>query len=70
MTAKDCKVYMHMPRSSRVCLLNQLLPANSRQLQAQNCNTTVAGLELNTVTHVEGEEDAYSIFAETEAPLV
>ncbi|KAJ9073426.1 hypothetical protein DSO57_1016662 [Entomophthora muscae] len=69
-TAKDCKVFMCMLRSSQVFFLNQLLPPNSRQLWAQDCNTTVAGLERSTVTHVEGEEDTDSIFAETEAPLV
>ncbi|KAJ9063065.1 hypothetical protein DSO57_1003996 [Entomophthora muscae] len=65
MTAKDCKVFMRMPRSSRVRLLNQLLPANSCQLQVQDCNTTVVGLECSTVTHVEGEENNDSIFTET-----
>ncbi|KAJ9079712.1 hypothetical protein DSO57_1032639 [Entomophthora muscae] len=70
MTAKGCKAFMHMLHSSQVCFLNQLLPANSRQLQAQDCNTTVVGLECSTVTHVEGEEDNDSIFAETEALLV
>ncbi|KAJ9049490.1 hypothetical protein DSO57_1023839 [Entomophthora muscae] len=61
---------MCMPRSSQVCFLNQLLPANSRQLRAQECDTTVAGSESGTVTHVEGEENVDSIFVETEAPLV
>ncbi|KAJ9052660.1 hypothetical protein DSO57_1032139 [Entomophthora muscae] len=70
MTAKDCKAFMCMPRSSRVCFLNQLLPANSCQLQAQDCDTTVAGSECSTITHVEGEEITDSIFEETEAPLV
>ncbi|KAJ9065226.1 hypothetical protein DSO57_1021809 [Entomophthora muscae] len=69
MTAKDCKAFMCMLRSSWVCLLNQLLPENSCQLWAQDCDTTVAGLERSTVTHVEGEEDANSIFSETEVPL-
>ncbi|KAJ9067028.1 hypothetical protein DSO57_1003733 [Entomophthora muscae] len=59
-----------MPCSSWVRFLNQLLPANSRQLQAQDCDTTVAGSKRSTVTHVEGEEDNNSIFAETEVPLV
>ncbi|KAJ9087579.1 hypothetical protein DSO57_1031760 [Entomophthora muscae] len=58
-----------MPHSSWVCFLNQLLPANSRQLWAQDCNTTVAGSEHSTITCFEGEEDAESIFAETEALL-
>ncbi|KAJ9090015.1 hypothetical protein DSO57_1007009 [Entomophthora muscae] len=70
MTAEDCEAFMLMLRSSRVRFLNQLLPANSFQLWAQDCNTMVAGLERSTVTHVEGEEDNDSIFAETEAPLV
>ncbi|KAJ9068941.1 hypothetical protein DSO57_1023579 [Entomophthora muscae] len=70
MTDKDCKVFMQMLRSSWVQFLNQLLPANSHQLQAQDCNTTVAGSEHGTVTHVEGEEEVDSIFAETEAPLI
>ncbi|KAJ9076988.1 hypothetical protein DSO57_1021031 [Entomophthora muscae] len=69
MTAKDCKAFMCMPCSSWVRFLNQLLPPNSCQLQAQDSDTTVAGSEHSTVTHVEGEEDANSIFAETEAPL-
>ncbi|KAJ9087581.1 hypothetical protein DSO57_1031762 [Entomophthora muscae] len=59
-----------MPRSSWVRFLNQLLPVNSCQLQAQDCNTTVAGSECGTITHVEGEEEADSIFEETEAPLI
>ncbi|KAJ9089728.1 hypothetical protein DSO57_1009733 [Entomophthora muscae] len=70
MTDKDCKVFMCMPRSSWVHFLNQLLPANSCQLWAQDCNTTVAGSECGTVTHVEGEEEFDSIFLETEAPLI
>ncbi|KAJ9079821.1 hypothetical protein DSO57_1031611 [Entomophthora muscae] len=70
MTDKDFKVFMQMLHSSLVQFLNQLLPANSRQLQTQDCNTTVAGLECGTVTHVEGIEAVDSIFAETEAPLI
>ncbi|KAJ9049450.1 hypothetical protein DSO57_1024255 [Entomophthora muscae] len=70
MTAKDCNVFMCMPRSSRVCFLNQLLSANSHQLQAQDCDTMVLGSEHSIITHVEGEEDAKSIFAETEVLLV
>ncbi|KAJ9048124.1 hypothetical protein DSO57_1038157 [Entomophthora muscae] len=70
MTAEDCKVAMCMQRSSQVRFLNQLLPANSRQLWAQDCNTTVAGSECSTVIHVEGEEDADSIFSETKVLLV
>ncbi|KAJ9063171.1 hypothetical protein DSO57_1002904 [Entomophthora muscae] len=70
MMTKDCKAFMCMLRSSWVRFLNQLLPANSHQLRAQDCNTTVAGLEHDTVTHAEEKEDADSIFAETEAPLV
>ncbi|KAJ9049832.1 hypothetical protein DSO57_1020509 [Entomophthora muscae] len=70
MTAKDCKAFMCMPRSSQARFLNQLLPANSCQLQAQDYNTTVAGSDCSTVTHVEGEEDNDSIFVETEALLV
>ncbi|KAJ9078799.1 hypothetical protein DSO57_1002860 [Entomophthora muscae] len=60
MTDKDFKVFMHMLRSSWVRFLNQLLPANSCQLQAQDCGTTVAGLEKGTVTHIEGEEEVDS----------
>ncbi|KAJ9053979.1 hypothetical protein DSO57_1019158 [Entomophthora muscae] len=70
MTDKDCKAFMQMPHSSQVWLLNQLLPANSCQLWAQDCNTTVAGSECGTVTHVKGKEEVDSIFAETEAPLI
>ncbi|KAJ9060875.1 hypothetical protein DSO57_1026287 [Entomophthora muscae] len=70
MTDKDLKVLMCIPRSSWVRFLNQLLPANSCQLRAQDCNTTVAGLERGTIMHVEGEEKVGSIFAETEAPLI
>ncbi|KAJ9067322.1 hypothetical protein DSO57_1000901 [Entomophthora muscae] len=49
-----------------------LLPANSCQLQAQDCDTTMAGLEHDTVTHAEEEEGVDSNFteAEAEAPLI
>ncbi|KAJ9078770.1 hypothetical protein DSO57_1003234 [Entomophthora muscae] len=70
MMDKDCKVFMKMTRSSWVQFLNQLLPVNSHQLRAQDCDTMVAGSERGTVTHIEGEEDIDSIFAETEAPLI
>ncbi|KAJ9070828.1 hypothetical protein DSO57_1003293 [Entomophthora muscae] len=70
MTDEDCKAFMWMPCSSWVRFLNQLLPVNSCQLQAHDCDTTVAGSERGTVTHVEGEEEVDSIFAETEAPLI
>ncbi|KAJ9088629.1 hypothetical protein DSO57_1021109 [Entomophthora muscae] len=70
MTGKDCKAFMQMSRSSWVRFLNQLLPANSHLLQAQDFDTTVAGSERGTVTNVEGEEEIDSIFAETEAPLI
>ncbi|KAJ9082195.1 hypothetical protein DSO57_1006640 [Entomophthora muscae] len=70
MTDKDCRAFMQMLRSSQVCFLNQLLPANSCQLQPQDCDTMVAGSERGTVTHVEEEEEVDSIFAETEAPLI
>ncbi|KAJ9084541.1 hypothetical protein DSO57_1023426 [Entomophthora muscae] len=70
MTDEDCKAFMQMPRSSWVRFLNQLLPINSCQLRDQDCNTMVAGSELGNVTHVEGEEEVDSIFAETEAPLI
>ncbi|KAJ9077802.1 hypothetical protein DSO57_1013228 [Entomophthora muscae] len=66
MTDEDHKVFMQMPHSSWICFLNQLLHTKSCQLQAQYCNTTVAGSEHSTVTHVEGEEEVDSIFAETE----
>ncbi|KAJ9090453.1 hypothetical protein DSO57_1002348 [Entomophthora muscae] len=61
---------MQMLCSSQVRFLNQLLPVSSCQLRAQDCNTTVAGSERGTATHVEGEEEVGSIFAETEAPLI
>ncbi|KAJ9055721.1 hypothetical protein DSO57_1001159 [Entomophthora muscae] len=70
MTDEDCKAFMQMPRSSWVRFLNQLLPVSSCQLQAQDCNTTVAGSEHGTDKHVEGEEEIDFIFAETEAPLI
>ncbi|KAJ9090458.1 hypothetical protein DSO57_1002353 [Entomophthora muscae] len=63
MMDKDCKAFMQMLRSSWVCFLNQLLPANSCQLQAQDCNTTVTGSERGTVTHVEGKEEVVKNFA-------
>ncbi|KAJ9059411.1 hypothetical protein DSO57_1002409 [Entomophthora muscae] len=66
MTDEDFKAFMQMLRSSWVCFLNQLLPFNSCQLKAQNCNTTVAGSERGTATHVEGKEEIDSNFAETE----
>ncbi|KAJ9088603.1 hypothetical protein DSO57_1021369 [Entomophthora muscae] len=44
MTPENCKAFMRMSHSSQVCSLNQLLPANSCQLRAQDCDTTVAGL--------------------------
>ncbi|KAJ9070939.1 hypothetical protein DSO57_1002564 [Entomophthora muscae] len=59
-----------MPRSSQVQFLNQLLPVNSRQLQAQDCDTTVAGSECGTATHIKGEEEVDSFFAETDTPLI
>ncbi|KAJ9080683.1 hypothetical protein DSO57_1022348 [Entomophthora muscae] len=70
MMDKDCKAFMQMLRSSQVWFLNQLLSANSCLLRAQDCNTTVAGSECGTVTHVEGEEEVDSIFTETEAHLI
>ncbi|KAJ9072295.1 hypothetical protein DSO57_1029142 [Entomophthora muscae] len=54
MTDEDCK----------------LLPVNSCQLQAQDCDTMVAGSECGMATHIKGEEELDSIFAETEAPLM
>ncbi|KAJ9069433.1 hypothetical protein DSO57_1018660, partial [Entomophthora muscae] len=47
----------------------KLLPAASHQLQAQDCNTTVAGSECNTATQAE-EEGTDSIFAEKKVPLI
>ncbi|KAJ9049534.1 hypothetical protein DSO57_1023446 [Entomophthora muscae] len=41
-----------------------------KDFAGQDCDTTVAGSERGTVTHVEGEEEVDSIFAETEAPLI
>ncbi|KAJ9051595.1 hypothetical protein DSO57_1003148 [Entomophthora muscae] len=70
MTDKYCKVFMQMLCSSWVQFLNQLLPVNSCQLWAQDCNTTVAASKRGTVTHFEGKEEVDSIFAETEALLI
>ncbi|KAJ9058217.1 hypothetical protein DSO57_1014653 [Entomophthora muscae] len=70
MMDKDCKAFMQMPHSSWVQFLNQILSVNSHQLRAQDCNTTVAGSERGTFTHVEGKEEGDSIFVETEAPLI
>ncbi|KAJ9076848.1 hypothetical protein DSO57_1022447 [Entomophthora muscae] len=61
MTPDNRKVFMCIPCLSRVRFLNQLLPANSRQLQTQDCNTTVAGSEHDTVTHAE-EEGVLTLF--------
>ncbi|KAJ9060379.1 hypothetical protein DSO57_1031481 [Entomophthora muscae] len=69
MTDEDCKAFMQILCSSWVRFLNQLLPVRTCQLQAQDCNTTVAGSECGTDTHIKGEEEVDSIFAETEAPL-
>ncbi|KAJ9062164.1 hypothetical protein DSO57_1013445 [Entomophthora muscae] len=69
MTPNNSKVFMCMPRLSQVRFLYQLLPADSYQLQAQDCDSTVAGSERSTVTHTE-EEGVDSIFAEAEAPLI
>ncbi|KAJ9075701.1 hypothetical protein DSO57_1033406 [Entomophthora muscae] len=67
MLPEDFKAFMCMLRSSQVCFLNQLLLTDSCQLQPQDCNTTVAGSEHDTVTHAEEEEEGTdSIFAETE----
>ncbi|KAJ9064390.1 hypothetical protein DSO57_1031195 [Entomophthora muscae] len=57
MTDEDCKAF-------------SLLPVSSRQLRAQDCNTTVSGSERSTDIHVKGEGEIDSIFAETEAPLI
>ncbi|KAJ9051320.1 hypothetical protein DSO57_1005608 [Entomophthora muscae] len=70
MTDEDCKALMQMPHSSWVRFLNQLLPVSSCQLRAQDCKSTVAGSERSTDTHVKGEGEIDSIFAETEAPLI
>ncbi|KAJ9073297.1 hypothetical protein DSO57_1018012 [Entomophthora muscae] len=56
MTDEDCKAFMQMLCSS--------------QLRVQDCDTTVAGSERGTATHVEGKEEVDSIFVETEAPLI
>ncbi|KAJ9073393.1 hypothetical protein DSO57_1016934 [Entomophthora muscae] len=56
MTPNNHKVFMCMPRLS--------------QLWAQDCDTTVAGSERDTVTHAEEEEGVDSIFTEAEAPLI
>ncbi|KAJ9054538.1 hypothetical protein DSO57_1013411 [Entomophthora muscae] len=69
MTDECCKAFMQM-RFSWVRFLNQLLPVSSCQLRAQDCDTTVAGSERGPDTHVKGEEEIDSIFAETEAPLI
>ncbi|KAJ9067033.1 hypothetical protein DSO57_1003736 [Entomophthora muscae] len=70
MTDEDCKAFMQMPCSSWVRFLNKLLPVSSRQLRAPDCNTTVAGSERGTDTHIKEEEEVDSIFAETEVPLI
>ncbi|KAJ9071190.1 hypothetical protein DSO57_1039491 [Entomophthora muscae] len=70
MTDEDCKAFMQMPRSSWVRFLNQILPVSSRQLRAQDCNTTEAGSERGADMHVKGEGEIDSIFAETEAPMI
>ncbi|KAJ9051319.1 hypothetical protein DSO57_1005607 [Entomophthora muscae] len=70
MTDEDCKAFMQMPHSSWVRFLNQLLPVSSFQLRAQDYDTTVVGSERSVDTHVKGEEEIDSIFAETEAPLI
>ncbi|KAJ9053496.1 hypothetical protein DSO57_1023665 [Entomophthora muscae] len=54
MTDEDCKLH----------------PVDSCQLRAQDCDTTVAGSERGTATHIEGEERVDSIFAEAEAPSI
>ncbi|KAJ9056561.1 hypothetical protein DSO57_1031708 [Entomophthora muscae] len=70
MTDEDHKAFMQMLRSSWVRFLNQLLPVSSRQLRAQDCNTTVAGSERSADTHIKGEGEIDSIFVETGAPLI
>ncbi|KAJ9083837.1 hypothetical protein DSO57_1030613 [Entomophthora muscae] len=70
MTDEDCKASMQMLHFSWVRFLNQLLPVRSCQLQAQDCNTTVAGSERGTDTHFKGEGEIDSIFVETKAPLI
>ncbi|KAJ9052229.1 hypothetical protein DSO57_1036323 [Entomophthora muscae] len=70
MMAKDCKAFIRMPHSSQARFLNWLLPASSRQLRAQDCDTTVAGLERDTVMNAEEEEGVDSIFAKAEASLI
>ncbi|KAJ9087532.1 hypothetical protein DSO57_1032367 [Entomophthora muscae] len=70
MTDEDCKAFIQILHSSWVHFLNQLLPVCSSQLQAQDCDTTVAGSECGTDTHIKGEKEVDSIFAETEAPLI
>ncbi|KAJ9082453.1 hypothetical protein DSO57_1004374 [Entomophthora muscae] len=42
----------------------------SRQLQPQDCITTVAGLECDTVTHAEEEEGTDYIVAENEVTFL
>ncbi|KAJ9081519.1 hypothetical protein DSO57_1013864 [Entomophthora muscae] len=70
MTDENCKAFMQMLHSSWVRFLNQLLPVSSCQLRAQDCDTTVAGSECDADTHVKGEGEIDSIFAETEVPLI
>ncbi|KAJ9079660.1 hypothetical protein DSO57_1033108 [Entomophthora muscae] len=70
MTPNNRKVFMCMPHLSQVCFLNQLLPVDSHQLWAQDCDTTVVGLEHDIVTDAEKEEGVDSIFAEAEGPLI
>ncbi|KAJ9067082.1 hypothetical protein DSO57_1002996 [Entomophthora muscae] len=70
MTDEDCKEFIQILRSSWVFFLNQLLPVSSCQLRAQDCDTTVAGSERSTDTHVKGEGEIDSIFVETEVPMI
>ncbi|KAJ9068286.1 hypothetical protein DSO57_1030218 [Entomophthora muscae] len=70
MMDEDFKAFMQMLCSSRVCFLNQLLPVSSCQLRTQDCNTTVVGSERSADTHVKGEGEIDSIFAETEVPMI
>ncbi|KAJ9050702.1 hypothetical protein DSO57_1012033 [Entomophthora muscae] len=54
MSKEDCNTFMQMLCPSQVRFLNQLLPTNNCQLRPQDCDTTVAGSEHDTVTLPKG----------------
>ncbi|KAJ9074540.1 hypothetical protein DSO57_1005281 [Entomophthora muscae] len=68
MTDEDCKVFMQMLCSSWVRFLNQLLPVNSYQLWAQDCNTTVMGSERGTPRMLKGKRSLTLFFQRLRRP--